>query len=96
MLKWKKCPKCGRRIPENWNRHDKCGWNAEELKTGAETKRDEFIEEMEKSLIDSFDVIRRIKQKVPTRVHSIRPNEDCFDYIYSKKKRKIFGNEIKI
>ena len=65
MLKWKKCPKCGRRIPENWNRHDKCGWNAEELKTGAETKRDEFIEEMEKSLIDSFDVIRRIKQKYP-------------------------------
>jgi hypothetical protein len=88
MLKWKKCPKCGRRIPENWNRHDKCGWNAEELKTGAETKRDEFIEEMEKSLIDSFDVIRRIKKKYPQESIQLDPTKIALTIFIQRRREK--------
>jgi hypothetical protein len=88
MLKWKKCPKCCRRIPENWNRNDKCGWNAEELKTGEETKRDEFIEEMEKSLIDGFDVIRRVKQKYPQDSIQLDPTKIALTIFIQRRREK--------
>jgi hypothetical protein len=39
MPKWKKCPKCGGSIPENWNRHNKCGWNIEESEIKEEIKK---------------------------------------------------------
>ena len=47
-VKWKKCPKCGGFIPENWNIHKKCGWNKPVI-------------ESEKSQID--DVFDEVKAK---------------------------------
>jgi len=33
-IEWKKCPNCNGSIPENWKRHDKCGWEGD---TGTDT-----------------------------------------------------------
>jgi DNA-directed RNA polymerase subunit N (RpoN/RPB10) len=34
-----KCHKCGESIPENWNRHNKCGLNIEESEIKEEVKK---------------------------------------------------------
>jgi hypothetical protein len=89
MPKWKKCPKCGGSIPENWNRHNKCGWNIKESKTKEEVKKDEFIEEMEKSLIDSFDVLRRIKQKYPQESVQLDPTKIALTMFIQRRREKL-------
>jgi hypothetical protein len=85
MPKWKKCPKCGGSIPVNWNRHDKCGWNVEK----EEAKKDEFIEEMEKSISDSFDVLRRIKEKYPEESFQLDPTKIALTMFIQRRREKL-------
>lgn len=60
MPRWKKCPKCGGYIPEGWSKHDKCGWSIEK-----KFERDEFIEEMNKSMEDAMQLMREWCKKYP-------------------------------
>jgi|GEM_PF-6937578 len=85
MVKWKKCPKCGGSIPENWKRHEKCGWNVER----EETKKDEFIEEMEKSISDSFDVLKRIKEKYPEESFQLDPTKIALTMFIQRRREKL-------
>lgn len=31
MTKWKRCPKCNGFMPDEWNKHTKCGWTEEQM-----------------------------------------------------------------
>lgn len=37
-IEWKNCPNCGGYIPKHWERHEKCGWKGEDVKT--ETRKE--------------------------------------------------------
>ncbi|MEM5883058.1 MAG: hypothetical protein QXQ77_02355 [Candidatus Aenigmatarchaeota archaeon] len=91
MPKWKKCPNCGGYIPESWNKHSKCGWNVEE----EETKKDEFIDEMEKSIKDSFDVLRRIREKYPEEVFQLDPTKIALTMFIQRRREKLIGAKVK-
>ncbi len=44
-VKWKKCPSCDGFIPEDWTKHDKCGWNVEVTKENKESNGYHLTEE---------------------------------------------------
>jgi hypothetical protein len=84
MPKWKKCPKCGGSIPENWNRHEKCGWNTEKK----EIVKDTYLEDMEKAISDSFDVLKRIRQKYPEEYKQLDPTKIALTLFIQKRREK--------
>jgi hypothetical protein len=86
MPKWKKRPKCGGSIPENWNRHEKCGWNVGEKE---EVKKSDLVVDMEKAIVDSFDVMRRIKQKYPEESLQLDPTKIALTSFIQKRKENL-------
>jgi hypothetical protein len=80
MQKWKKCPKCGGNIPDNWNRHEKCGWNVE---------TDEFLLDMEKSIEDCFTLLKRIKEKYPDEYFQLDPTKIALSMFIQRRKEKL-------
>lgn len=91
MPKWKKCPKCNGPIPESWNRHEKCGWNVEK----EEVKRDEYIDEMEKAITDSFEVLKRIRQKYKEEYFQLDPTKIALTMFIQKRREKMLEMKAK-
>ncbi|MFH8119676.1 MAG: hypothetical protein QXS37_02635 [Candidatus Aenigmatarchaeota archaeon] len=92
MPKWKKCPNCGGHIPESWNRHEKCGWNVGEKE---EVKKNELVEDMEKAIVDSFDVMKRIKQKYPEEYIQLDPTKIALTLFIQNRREKQISNTLK-
>jgi len=62
MAVMKKCEKCGEYIPENWSRHDKCGWNC-------------LAGDMERAITDSLDIMKRIQKRYPEECDRLNPTK---------------------
>lgn len=63
-MEWKKCPKCGKSIPQYWRRHNECGW-------GVQTETKSLLEDMRRAILDTFEIGREIKEKYPNEYHRL-------------------------
>jgi ribonuclease HI len=85
MVKWKKCPKCGGSIPENWNRHEKCGWNVEK----EEVKKDEYVEGMDKAIKDSIELMREWSKKYPEESKQLDLTKIALTLFIQRRREKL-------
>jgi hypothetical protein len=89
MPKWKKCPKCGGSIPENWNRHNKCGWNVKKsTNLIKQTEKDTMTSELEKSIDDAVLTYRSIKQKYPEECSQLDLTKIALSLFIQRERKK--------
>jgi hypothetical protein len=86
MPKWKICPNCGEHIPENWNRHEKCGWNVSDEEKG---KKSDLFDDMEKAIIESFNVMKKVKQKYPEENIQLDPTKIALTLFIQSRREKL-------
>lgn len=87
MPKWKTCPHCGGYIPENWDHHEKCGWNVKKEEV-EKIEKDEFLSDMETAILDAFRIGQKIRQKYPDQYKELDMTKIALTLFIQKRREK--------
>lgn len=83
MVEYKKCPKCGGWIPKHWTYHRECGWNVQEPE---QAEKDEIVREMERSISDTFEIRKRLRQRYPVECSRLNLTKIALTLFIEKRK----------